>query len=61
VREKEEFEAVLGIISEIKNYKSQKSISLGEEIPEFQTESFLPKQYIDFVKKVMRVKKITAI
>ncbi len=52
------FEKVLNLIEDIRKYKSEKNISLGEEIDEFRAPEKIDPKYIDFVQKATRVKKI---
>jgi len=52
------FEKVLNLIEDIRKYKSEKNISLGQEIDEFRAPEKIDPKYIDFVQKATRVKKI---
>ncbi len=53
-----EFDKVLNLIDNIRKHKSQKNISLGQEINEFQALEKIDPKYINFVQKATRVKKI---
>lgn len=53
-----EFDKVLNLIENIRKHKSQKNISLGQEIDEFRAPQKIDPKYIDFIQKSMRVRKI---
>jgi len=53
-----DFNDILNIISEIRKYKSDNQIPLGEEIARYRLKEDIPKKYINFVQSVTRVKKI---
>jgi len=57
-KEKEGFEKVLKVIEEIRKYKSDNKISLGKEIPQFETKVKIGENYFDFIQKAVRVKKL---
>jgi len=53
-----EFDKALNLIDNIRKYKSANNLSLGKELDEFKAADKIPAQYLDFVQKVTRVKKI---
>jgi len=55
-KEKEEFKKVLKVIEEVRKYKSDNKISLGKEIPQFETKTKFNKKYTDFIRQTTRVK-----
>ncbi|MBU1036712.1 valine--tRNA ligase [Patescibacteria group bacterium] len=57
-KETEEFEKVLSVIRDIRKYKSEKQISLGEEVGEYTTSIKLSENNIEFIKQVAKVKEI---
>jgi len=57
-KELNEFNQMVGIVREIRKYKSENQISLGAEIDEFKVATEIPEKYLNFIKSVSRVKKI---
>ena len=53
-----EFDKTLNLIDNIRKYKSTNNLSLGKELDKFEATDKIPTEYIDFVQKVTRVKKI---
>jgi valyl-tRNA synthetase len=55
----EEFEKIVGIIEEIRKYKSERKMAMNQEIEEYKIEDKdLVERYGEIIKKVMKVKKI---
>lgn len=57
--DKVEFDKVLAIVDLIRKYKTEKGISLGKEIAQFEIkDEKIKEKYADFFKKALRVRKI---
>jgi len=57
---KKEFSKIIGIISDIRKFKSESNMSLGKEIESFKVEGEINlEKYGEFIQKVARVGKLT--
>ncbi|HAI74123.1 TPA: hypothetical protein DCL22_01930, partial [Candidatus Moranbacteria bacterium] len=57
---KKEFTQIIGIISDIRKFKSEKNISLGKEIENFEIKAEIDlAKYEKFICKATRVKSLT--
>jgi valyl-tRNA synthetase len=59
--EKNEFIKVLGVVEEIRKYKSEKQISMGKEVTEYtiKTKELPDIKYQEFIKNVLRINRIS--